>query len=61
LTNDEKKLFFIYQKARKQYLETLKNTKDSTDLKYAYNANYNSAKLIQNIMATLITISMAAR
>lgn len=48
LTDDEKKLFAIYKKARAQYFETLKTTKDSADLKYAYNVDYNSSKLIQN-------------
>lgn len=45
---DEKKQFLIYKKAKQQYLETLKTTKDSADLKYAYNADYRSDKLIQN-------------
>ncbi|MDO3624592.1 S8 family serine peptidase [Mucilaginibacter sp. BT774] len=48
LTDREKKLFSIYKKARAKYFETLKTTKDSVDLKYAYNVDYISAKLIQN-------------
>lgn len=48
LTDGEKKQFFVYKKARAQYFETLNGTKDSADLKYAYNVDYNSAKLIQN-------------
>jgi len=48
LTYPEKKLFSVYKKAKAQYFEMLKSTKDSVDIKYAYNVDYNSAKLIQN-------------
>lgn len=48
LTEGEKKQFFVYKKARAQYFETLNGTKDPADLEYAYNVDYNSAKLIQN-------------
>ena len=48
LTDTEKKQLFVYKKAKAQYFETLNGTKDSADLKYAYNVGYNSAKLIQN-------------
>jgi subtilisin family serine protease len=48
LNRDEKKQFAIYKKAKQRYFETQKTTKDSTDLKYAYNANYRSEALIRN-------------
>ena len=48
LTSIERESFSTYKKAKTQYFETLKTTKDSVNLKYAYNADYNSVKLIQN-------------
>jgi len=36
----------FYQKAKSQYLETIKSSKDSGDLKFAFNINYNSSKMI---------------
>lgn len=44
----EKRQFALFKKAKGQYFETLKTTKDSSDLKYAYNENYRSEQLIQN-------------
>lgn len=46
LSGDEKKQFALYKTVMAQYLETFKNTKDSADLKYAYNLNYRSSELI---------------
>jgi cell wall-associated protease len=37
-----------YRKAKAVYLAKLSNSKDSADLKYAYNRRYNSSKLIAN-------------
>ena len=47
LKPEDKKEFAIYIKARKDYLEKL-NSKDSSDIQFAYNINYNSGKLIAN-------------
>lgn len=47
LSGDEEKQFTIYKKAKRQYFETLKATKDSVELKYAYNADYKSEALIR--------------
>lgn len=46
LSRSEKKEFDIYTKAKKEYLEKLKEITDATDLKFAYNLNYNSSELI---------------
>lgn len=43
----EKSEWFIYTKAKEQYLGKL-SSKDSSDLGFAYNINYNSEKLISN-------------
>lgn len=46
LSRSEKKEFDIYTKAKKEYLEKLKEITNPTDLKFAYNLNYNSSELI---------------
>jgi subtilisin family serine protease len=46
LNSIEKKQWAVYQRAKSQYLETIKTSKDSGDIKFAYNINYNSGKLI---------------
>jgi len=46
LTGDEKKQFHLYKTVQAQYFDRLKDTKDSADLKYAYNLNYRSSELI---------------
>ncbi|HSZ86557.1 MAG TPA: S8 family peptidase [Puia sp.] len=43
----DKKEFAIYLKAKKDYLEKLKS-KDSSDIRFSYNADYHSDKLISN-------------
>ena len=43
----DKNKWQIYNKAKKQYLENL-NSKDSLDVKFAYNSYYDSWKLIAN-------------
>lgn len=43
----DKKRFDIFINARKDYLEKI-NSKDSSDIQFAYNVNYNSSKLIAN-------------
>lgn len=48
LNGFEKKQWEIYRKARTQYLETVKTSKDSGDIKFAYNIDYNSGKLIED-------------
>ena len=47
LSEAGKRQWGIYTKAKKQYLEKL-NSKDSVDVEFAYNINYNSSKLIKN-------------
>lgn len=42
----KKKEWDIYTKAKKEYLEKIKESKDSEELKFAYNINYNSSELI---------------
>ncbi|MEP6596345.1 MAG: S8 family serine peptidase [Ginsengibacter sp.] len=38
----------IYNKAKTEYLDKINTSKDSTELNYSYNINYNSSKLIVN-------------
>jgi cell wall-associated protease len=47
LSQNEKKKLNIYTKAKKQFLEK-ENSKDSSELLFSYNVNYNSSKLIAN-------------
>ncbi len=47
LKPEDKNEFAIFIKARKDYLEKI-NSKDSSDIQFAYNINYNSSKLIAN-------------
>ena len=44
----QKKELSIYNKAKTEYLNKIKTSKDSTELNYSYNINYNSSKLIAN-------------
>lgn len=46
LNGVEKEQLAIYRKAKTQYFETVKTSKDSGDIKFAYNIDYNSGKLI---------------
>ncbi len=46
LNSTEKNEWLIYRKAKKEYLEKVKESKDSSDLKFAYNLKYNSSGLI---------------
>jgi subtilisin family serine protease len=48
LNSEEKKQVAIYKKAKQQYFETQKTTKDSAELKYAYNTDYKSETLIRH-------------
>ncbi|MEP6746659.1 MAG: S8 family serine peptidase [Bacteroidota bacterium] len=43
-----KKVNEIYRKAKTIYLDKLNNSKDSNDIKYAYNVSYHSSRLIAN-------------
>jgi subtilisin family serine protease len=47
LNTEEKKEFAIYGRAKKEYEEKL-TSKDSSDIGFAYNVNYNSSKSIAN-------------
>lgn len=47
LKPEDKSEFDIFRKARKDYLEKI-NSKDSSDMQFAYNIDYNSSKLIAN-------------
>ncbi|MEP6901956.1 MAG: S8 family peptidase [Actinomycetota bacterium] len=47
LSVNERKEFDIYTKAKKAYLEKLSESKDSNDLKFAYNVKYDSSELIK--------------
>ena len=44
----QKKELSIYSKAKKEYLDKINTSNDSTELNYSYNINYNSGKLIAN-------------
>lgn len=44
---EDKKEFAIYVKAKKDYFEKI-NSKDSSDIQFAYNVTYNSSSLIAN-------------
>ncbi|HEY8733884.1 MAG TPA: S8 family peptidase [Puia sp.] len=46
LTGEERKNWTIYTKAKNLYLEKIKESKDSFELKFAYNIHYNSSALI---------------
>jgi cell wall-associated protease len=46
LKGQEKKNWEIYTRARTVYLDKIKESSDSSDLKFAYNLNYNSSALI---------------
>jgi cell wall-associated protease len=48
LKNTEKKEWKIYTKAKKEYFQNIKNSKDSTDFKYALNLNYDSSQLLED-------------
>jgi len=45
LNSKDKKVFSVYTKAKKNYLEKL-NSKDSSDIQFAYNLNYHSGDWI---------------
>jgi subtilisin family serine protease len=47
LNKEDKKQFAIYLRAKKDYLEKA-GDKDSSDMAFAYNVNYNSSSLIAN-------------
>ena len=42
----QKRELSIYNKAKTEYLEKINTSKDSTELNYSYNINYNSGRLI---------------
>lgn len=46
LHGNENKEFAIYNRAKKEYLEKLKDATDENELKFAYNLNYNSSEFI---------------
>ena len=48
LNGDEQKQLGIYKQAKAQYLETLNHSKDTADIRYAYNIRYNSGRLIND-------------
>jgi subtilisin family serine protease len=48
LSPAEKKERSIYIKAKTEYLDKINTSKDSTELNFAYNINYDSGKLIAN-------------
>ena len=52
LNLEDKKNFKIYTKAKKDYLERV-NSKDSTDIQFAYNSNFHSSELIANDLDNL--------
>jgi subtilisin family serine protease len=47
LSRNERKELVIYTKAKKTYLEKVRQSKDSNELKFAYNINYDSSALIE--------------
>jgi subtilisin family serine protease len=48
LSQDEKREQAIFNKAKKEYFDKVNNSKDSFEIKFSFNANYNSWKLIAN-------------
>lgn len=46
LKGQEKKSWEMYTRARKVYLDKIKESKDSSELKFTYNLSYNSSTLI---------------
>jgi cell wall-associated protease len=46
LGKKDKKQWLIYTKAKKEYLQRVKDSRDSIDFKYALNLNYNSSQLL---------------
>ena len=46
LAGQDKKDWAMYASAKKVYLDKIKNSKDSSELTYAYNMHYNSSELI---------------
>jgi cell wall-associated protease len=48
ITWKNKKKRELYRKAKAVYLEKLKHSQDSADIRYAYNIHYNSSRLIAN-------------
>ena len=48
LKQDEKKEWFIYKRARDEYIDKINSSKDSTELTYSYNPRYHSYQLIAN-------------
>ena len=48
LKQNEKTEWVIYKKAKVEYLDKIKTSKDSIELNFAYNINYNSTHLIAN-------------
>jgi len=48
LDADEKRNQTVYNNAKQEYLDKLKYSKDSIELNYSYNLEYNSSRLIAN-------------
>lgn len=48
LTKKDKKQWRIYTKAKKEYFQNIKDSKDSTDFKYALNVNFNSSQFLED-------------
>jgi cell wall-associated protease len=48
LKGQEKENWKMYRTAKKVYLDKIKESKDSSELKYAYNIHYNSSELIKD-------------
>jgi cell wall-associated protease len=48
LNNTEKKEWQIYTKAKKDYFQNIKESKDSIDFKYALNVNFNSSQFLED-------------
>jgi subtilisin family serine protease len=48
LKSNERKEWLIYTKAKAEYFDKINNSKDSTELNYSYNPEYNSYTLIAN-------------
>lgn len=48
LKPNERREWFIYTKAKTEYFDKINNSKDSIELNYSYNSEYNSYKLIAN-------------
>jgi subtilisin family serine protease len=48
LNQNERAEWIIYKKAKSEYLDKINTSKDSIELNFAYNINYNSTNLIAN-------------